>query len=343
MAGFDDDLGADIGAAIDSATTPASTAVASPAADAALPSDPSPDKTVAKAPEGERPRDESGKFIAKTEETKPADAKPAPVATTQAAPVATVAPPQNWKGAGKVDWNRLPLAIQQALNEDYARVAKADAELQQWGGVITPERAQALTAQYGSPQQAVKQLLAISDYAARDRPGFLRWFAQQGGIDLNQVVQGAQQGGEQPPAGDQNPLMQRVVQLQEQVQNLIAQQTQGAQTQVMSEIDAFARDPAHPYFNDVREHMGALMKAGKAANLQEAYDMATWAVPSVRTSLLEQRTQAAMQQNAQKVQQAKQAGGSITGSPAGATVAADEPERDLDAELARNVGKYFGT
>lgn len=128
------------------------------------------------------------------------------------------------------------------------------------------------------------------------------------------------------------------------LQNLIQQQTQGAQTQIMSEIDAFSRDPAHPYFNDVREHMAALMKAGKAATLQEAYDMATWGHPEVRKSLLAQQGQQVSQQNAQKVQQAKQAStGSLTGSPAGAKVPSDQPETTLEAELARNVGKYFGT
>lgn len=343
MSGFDDDdLGKDIAAAIEVTETASPIA---PSGDAPLPSGTPPDTTVAKAPEGERPRGPDGKFIEKPAAAEKKSDAPAVTATgaqAQAPTQATVAPPQNWKGAGKVHWNRLPPAIQAALTEDYTRQQQADVELGKFRSVITPERAQALIAETGSVEQGLQRLLAISDIATQNPIGFVQWFLQQRGIDPRQLAQGATAQGEQPPAEAPHPIMQEVVQLRNQVQSLIQQQTQGAQTQVMSEIDAFSRDPAHPYFNDVREHMGALMKAGKAANLQEAYDMATWAVPQVRKSLLEQQTQAAMQANAQKVQQARQAAGSLTGSPAGANVGSDEPTRTLDEDIAKAVGAALG-
>ncbi len=337
MPGFEDDIDADIAAAIES-PEPASQA-SSPASDAVLPSEPLPDKAGPVASEGERARDEHGRFVAKTADAPQATEKPAQT-QEPAAPVAaqteTIPAPTNWMGAGKVEWARLPAAVQKHISDDYARIAKADQELQQWGQVITPERAQAFAAQYGSTQAAIRQLLNISDYATKDKPGFIRWFAEQNRIDLNQLVQGAPQG-QQAQAGDPNPYERKIETLENQLRQLVQQQQTQAQTTVLSEIEAFARDPNHPYFNDVREHMGALMKAGKAATLQEAYDMATWAVPSVRQSLLQAQTQQAMQQNAQKVQAAKQAAGSITGSPAGAIIARDEPDTDLESTIRKQV------
>lgn len=344
MAGFDDDdLSKDIESALTGESADANPPA--PAGEAAPPSEPAPDK-AGKVSEGGRPRDESGKFVAKTEAppvaadvAKPVEQQPTVAPTQQQPPIA---PPQAWKGNGKVEWNRLPRHVQQALADDYASLTKPQAELQTLKTAIGEDRLQALAANYGSAEQGLQRLFALSDFATKDRLGFLKWFAEQNRIDLRQLVQGAAQG--EQPAGDPNPLMQEVLSLKSQLQQFQQQQQTQAQSQVVSQIDAFARDPSHPYFNDVREHMGALMKAGKAETLQEAYEMATWAHPEVRKSLLEQQTQQAMQSNAQKVQQAKQAGsGSLTGSPAGAKVPSDEPERSLEAEITRQVNAAFGT
>jgi hypothetical protein len=293
---------------------------------------------VATVSEGERARGADGKFVAK-----PADA---PQATTPAAqptqpgtlPVTQEQPipaPAHWKGNGKVDWARLPRHVQKALSDDFTQFSQPSAELTRLKSTVGEERLQQLAADYGSVEQGFQSLVTLREMANKNPLGFIQWYAQQRGIDLRQLVQGAQQG--EMPAGDQNPLVQEVLQLRNQVQQFFQQQQTQAQTQVLTEIDAFAKDTAHPYFNDVREHMGALMKAGKAANLQEAYDMATWAVPSVRQSLLEQTTQQAMQANAQKVQAARTAAGSLTGSPAGASVAMDQPDTDLESMIRKQV------
>ena len=344
MSGFDDDdIGKDIAAAIDNVAAPPSPTASG---DVAPPSEPTP---AAKDSGGERARDESGKFVATAQAANPDAAKNAALAADpknqgQLAPQTQqdvpIAPPQHWKGQGKVDWARLPKNVQQALTEDFTRVQQADTELGKYRSVVTPERAQALIAETGSVEQGIQKLFALSDIATSRPVDFIHWFAQQRGIDLRQLVQGFQQG--EQPAEAPHPLLQKVAYLENQLNQFVQQQTQGAQTQVLSEIDAFARDQAHPYFNDVREHMGALMKAGKAANLQEAYDMATWAVPSVRKSLLDQNAQQAMQANAQKVQAARSAAGSITGSPAGASVAADEPKRNLEEDITHAVSKALG-
>jgi hypothetical protein len=219
--------------------------------------------------------------------------------------------------------------------------------LQRLGTALTPQRIQGLVAESGSVENGLSRLFALYDQANQNPGGFIQWFAQTRGIDLRQMGQGA-------PAGDnvqdaQNPWAQDIGQLRSQVGQIgqalntyFQQQTQTQDAQVQSEIGAFAQDPANPYFNDVREHMGALMKAGKAQTLREAYDMATWAHPSIRKTLLEQQAQAARKAEAERVKAAKIASGSPSGSPAGAKIAKDEPRRSFDEDIAHAVTRALG-
>jgi hypothetical protein len=57
---------------------------------------------------------------------------------------------------------------------------------------------------------------------------------------------------------------------------------QKAQTDANSTVAAFAADAAHPYYGLVRLQMAAHLEAGRARTLQEAYDMAVAADPTVQ-------------------------------------------------------------
>lgn len=325
------------------------------------PSEPVADKTTdapeAKAPAAKpaddgRARDETGKFV-KQEAPPVAEDKQksaAPETGTAAQPqaasvpaVAAIPAPTNWKGAGKIEWANLPKDIQQQISEDYANVSKTQAELQQFKSAIDDGRAQVLAANYGSVSQGLQNLFALSDFASKNPTGFTLWFAQQRGIDLTQLVQGAGQGQQQQGQADaSHPLMARISQLETQLQQFSQQQTQSQSSVLQSEIDRFASDPAHPYFNDVRPEMAALMNQGSAKTLGEAYEMAVWAKPNIRNSLLETERKKAFEANAAKVVQASNAAVSITGSPTGGkTPPADEPETDLENLVRRNYDRVI--
>ena len=53
-----------------------------------------------------------------------------------------------------------------------------------------------------------------------------------------------------------------------------------AQTRVANEVEVFASDPAHTYFDEVADDIVAMIRSG--ASLQEAYDKAVWANPVTR-------------------------------------------------------------
>lgn len=59
-----------------------------------------------------------------------------------------------------------------------------------------------------------------------------------------------------------------------------AVEIKAAQDKSRSEVDAFASDPAHPYFDEVAEDVAIYIKSGM--NLQDSYERAVWANPVTR-------------------------------------------------------------
>lgn len=344
MSDIHDDLGDDIAAAMGGETSSQAAETASPAVEG-TPAAPDATKTAS-----ELARDEAGRFKAKDETAAPAapktDAAASPVAATDPAakPVGQqpteIPPPPNWKGNGKINWAKLPAPIREEIANDYTRMAQTQARLESLETAIGPQRAQALAATYGSVEGAIKSLLAMSDMASQDAPGFVRWFAQQRGINLSQLTGQGDGQGEQPTQ-EANPLAQEVSRLTAVVNNLTQQQQHGSQAQLRQEMEQFAADPAHPYFNDVRADMAALIGNGRAGNLKEAYDKAVWANPETRASLITAERERLANEESARVTQARNASVSISGSPVGAKTAVEEPNEDLEGTLRRLVNNAF--
>ena len=99
----------------------------------------------------------------------------------------------------------------------------------------------------------------------------------------------------------------------------------------------------YPHFEDLRIPMGALIQAKTAANLDEAYDMAFWANPKHRESLLSSRKGAAEKKEEVKrrkhADKAKAAGAGIKGSPGGAEPPSEvgSVREEIDRAMAAGV------
>lgn len=341
---FDDDLSNDIAAAISASTEPPAVKPGD-APPAEADSTPPP---VEKASAGERARDEQGRFAPSKETAKPA----APDEKTMANPetgeaqpkVSQLNPPANWKGNAKLAWQNLAPEVQQAINEEYGGFTKAESELKEFREAVG-ERAQTLAAQYGTTANGLKAILAGADMLNRDPVGFVRWLVKERGLNLATISgQGEPPNGQQPQGEPSNPLEAEVRQLRSQLQNLVQQQTQAAQTPIHAEINRFAADPAHPYYKDVEQHMIALIptiQGSPSERLQKAYEMATWANPDIRASLQQAERQKEIAANAAKVAAAKSAQVSISGSPRGAKAPDDDPDTDLEGLIRRNVERAF--
>lgn len=286
----------------------------------------------------EQPRASDGKFAPKSE---------APAAP--AAPVTDAAPAEPAKPARKMpaSWKRdlEPVFGKLAQNDEFAAVLdeierresdyhrgieqyKGAAEFaREMQAAIRPFEATMASINM-APQQAVRELLAL-DHTLRygspgDRARVVQSIAQRYSIDLKALETEAAAHPPAPPA------------LTAIEQKLAAIENAQRRTQVEAinrEIAAFAQ--GKEFFDEVNDDMAALIQAGRAADLNTAYEMAVWARPETREKLLaKQRAEA--QAEARKAEAAAQsAASSVAGAPSGASSAAASPKdrRALIASL----------
>lgn len=278
----------------------------------------------------DKSRDEKGRF-AKKAETSEEVVEPSPETELTAEKPATeqkLQAPAHWGGASKVRWDKLPARVQEAILKDQEELATHRQKYGALEQVLAPARQQ-LSMRYGDEVQGIKTLLAYADAMERDPLGTLEYIARERGIDLSQFAPQAQPG-QHTDADPRLMAAHQQIQRLEQHINSIEQRVQGSSTSALqSQIDTFAQDPKHPYFNDVRVQMGALIHAaqvqGKNLTLDQAYDMAVNADPVIRAEMQEIQREKEQAERSRKVQEAK-AAQTIKGAPGtGGTVTGAQP------------------
>lgn len=257
-----------------------------------------------------------------------------------------VAPPVHWNGAGKIKWEKLPQDIQRQIAQDYQQRQVSDARLQQLDSILSP-RKDSLTRMYGSEAAAVHQLFQLSDYAEKNPVEFIKWFAQQRGVNLTNLAPQAQQEPAPEAYQSQDPALQTVVQqvaeLTSYLQNMKQTEATQAQQHAASEVEAFISNPANPYANDVRRQMGQLFASGQASTLQDAYDMACWANPDVRKRLIEAEKEAERSRAANSATVKRQAASSVHGAPGTAVPIPQQVLQETPHETVRRVWNEAAT
>ena len=235
--------------------------------------------------------------------TQPAGDKPAPIPA-----------PVEWKGSAKVKWDRLPREVQAEIAERHQATEQARAAFAPVEQAIAPYK-EAWMRDAGSVEAAIGQLGQFYKLYLDNPVGLIQHIARTRGIDLGAPPgQQQPQGGAPQPAPNIDSLVAAAVQ-----QHLAPLQERFAQTenqQLQDTISAFAADPKHPFFQDVKVHMGQLLAAGTAKNLDEAYEQATWANSTIRAHLLTQQQEQSKAKQAAEVARARAAqAASPRGSP----------------------------
>ena len=233
------------------------------------------------------------------------------------------------------------------------------AEHQELERVIAPRR-QAFAATGLSPASAIEQTLKLSDAAATNPVGFVKWFMQQRGITPQHlgIAPAAAATDPNEDLANQDPVVQRMTSqiqaLEQQVQQLgghVTARTQAEEQQLQQqanmEVQTFGASadekgqPLHPYYNEVKQHMLSFISSGLAddppgrPSLQRAYDMACRAHPEVNSKISavnaarEQRERQRTEQ--EKAKNARRAGSTVNGSPG--SVTPSQPTGDLRADL----------
>lgn len=290
-----------------------------------------------------RARDESGRF-AKAEEGKPRETltlkekpgaeqqpdggqKPSQPVTDASAQggvnksdqpggdkPAPILAPTEWKGLAKTRWEKLPREVQAEIVERHQAAEQRVAAYAPIEQAIAPYR-EAWMRDAGSVEAAIGQLGQFYRLYLDKPYELIHHIARTRGIDLG-APQGQQppQGGAPPQAPDIASLVSQVV--QQHIAPIQQRFAQDENQQLNDTISAFASDPKHPFFQDVKVHMGQLLQAGAAKDLNEAYDQATWANPMIRAHLLAAQSEEAKKQQAAEVEKARKAqSASLRGSP----------------------------
>jgi hypothetical protein len=281
-------------------------------------------------------RDEKGRFAPK------GAVEAAPVEETAQEPEAATEapkPPIGWSVAAKADWGNLPPHIQEAVakreqevSQGFARYSglKQFAEIAEQNGTTLAAAVQ----DYAKVEDGLRRdfLGGLDDLAARFgyRPSDVaQYYAARHGVPQGQIGQGYQQPQFNPD---------EIISAAEQRALARFEETQ-VRRESATEIERFAADPAHTYFDNVREDMALLLQNGKASDLASAYEMACWANPETRAILLKSQSNSSPSPQA-AVQKAKAAAKAVGGAPSpgfNPGAKANQPKATLRDEIMATV------
>lgn len=257
-----------------------------------------------------RIRDAQGKFSKPAADTADATTTAAPADAT---PVEQARPaPNTWKKEAAAEWDKIPPGARAEIErreQDFHKGVEQYKERAQFAQ--TMERAMApymqTIQQLGvAPDRAIGELMAADHKLRHGSPQEKAQFAAQlfnsYGIDIAQAANIVQNTDPSVFAA-QNEAQQ----LRAQLQNYQQTAQQQAEASLNSEIATFAADPSHSHFESVKGHMSALLQAGQAKDLADAYEQAIYANPTTRAAVLQQQAVAQREEAAKKAQAARTA------------------------------------
>ncbi|MVO96969.1 hypothetical protein [Rhizobium leguminosarum] len=280
-----------------------------------------------------QPRDgENGRFLAKGQEqaASAARAVQAPAANAaqqtpqaetqmltreQPASIGSRVPP-GWSAEAKAQFGSLPSEVQAAIAKREQEVDNGFRVLQDYKGLeeFTPLIRQAGMTHADVMRRAIDWEKAL----IHDPVNTVVHVARLAGVNLHALVNGQmgevlqrnpQQAG--PHQGGPQP---RSINVEATVEHVLRKRDTETQ------VDAFLSDPANAHADDVLDDMIALINAGRASSLQDAYDAACWMRPDIRQQLISQTAPAPVReqqaQRAAAADQARRASRSISGSSA---------------------------
>lgn len=233
------------------------------------------------APVGEAPS--TGEAPAtKPESVTPTD--PAAPSTTSAP--AAVEPPKTWRPEATAKWATLPPEVQQEVLKREAdmfrglEMYKADA--------ATGKSVQQLLAPYMpmlqaaglNPLQQIDGLMKAHHLLATGTPEQKQMLFQRLAQDYGVTLQPP---GEAPFVDPSVAALQTEISALKSQINARSQREEAAVRETLQkELETFAADPAHQYFEEVATDIAGLLRSGAAKDLADAYEKAVWANPVTR-------------------------------------------------------------
>ncbi|TBY54740.1 hypothetical protein E0H59_13680 [Rhizobium leguminosarum bv. viciae] len=243
---------------------------------------------------------------------------PAVAAEQQPAATAHRVPP-GWSAEAKAQFGALPPEVQAAVAKREQEVDNGFRVLQDYKGLeeFTP-----LVKQAGiTHAEVMRKAIDWERSLQQDPVNTVIHVARVAGVNLHALVNGqTEQILQRQPQQAQPQPQPQLINVEATVEQILRKRDTETQ------VNAFVSDPANVHAEAVLDDMVALISAGRASNLKDAYDAACWMRPDIRQQLISQTAQAAQPapaaapdpnaQRAAAADQARKAARSISGSSA---------------------------
>ena len=277
------------------------------------------------------------------EKEAPVEKPETPVVEKSDAPVAL-------SGAIKAKWGELPEDVRaewsKRENDIHQMMTRHDGELRlgrEMKDIISPYTP-ILQANNMTPAAAVKDLLqasyVLNTGSPQQKVQLLRQVAEQYGVDLGQAAQPQEQVHPVIAEMQQELQMLRQQANPEVIEKRLQEKMEYANIQ--SEVSAFAANPANKHFEQVKPMMAPLLASSQAKTMQEAYDMACYANPVIRSTLLAEQTAEQEAKRKAEIKAKKQASASVTGSPDLTSPSTKAPTKSLEDDLRDQMREARG-
>lgn len=268
--------------------------------------------------------------IEKSQSTEPQDVATSEInETAPAEPVEVISAPNSYTKEAKDWFSTLPHEHQKYLadrEKQFEQGLSRARNQYSWVDKIYNDRKDALSGNYENAQAYINDLVTISDALDKDPASTIERLKQYYGLDGSQ----------------DNALQKQVTALSQMINEQQKYLDSERQAKTAQEYNEFvnAKDEKgalkHTYFEEVRPEMIALLKAGLAKNLEDAYNQAVWRVESVRDKIIASKAGESVQQKATAAEKSKKA----AFDPSSKSDAAPR-ELTLREELERNIHKYM--
>jgi len=111
--------------------------------------------------------------------------------------------------------------------------------------------------------------------------------------------------GQQLPDENQRQIQERLARIEAKEREIQQRYQDEEMQRIQKEVDAFASDPAHAYFEELADDIAILLRTG--LDLQSAYDRAVWSNPVTRAKEMEKTTSSLLEKSKKEAEMAKKA------------------------------------
>jgi hypothetical protein len=244
-------------------------------------------------------------------------------------------PPGTWTPEAREHWNTIPQAVREQVwkrDKETSRAMTESHQARQFVGefqqVIQPYMG-FIAAENSTPIRAVQNLMQTAAQlrgTKADRVRVVAEIIRNFDVDLKALDDALV--GEQPQLAPEDLIQRAVDQRLAPIQQYFNQQTQQQQYAGIRaaelELQAFAADPKHEFYDDVAPVMADLIEVasrnGQVLDLTAAYERATLLVEPVRRVLESRKAASTAQQSQRIANNARRAAVSVPGSNEASTV-----------------------